>query len=329
MFKNILSLILFNLLLFVIWSCGTMAKKDDKISVPQKISVELPKVIQPQKESSSSQKLIKRSKKSFAYEELKDDVNYLNGLRIDIEVNLLFLDAVIDDIDKKCKETALNSICKIPEDTLEILFDEELSLEYKKITNESDTYTIGETLTFGDIEFIKRSSTEKYAYNVKMDTSFASNGTSSQTIEWSKNHHQVLSTYREETDSLSSEIKIDYSKRESGEEQMVVDDGYKSRENSSSDKFHFDLVKEVDRNETYRLSSSSESVDTDLIKTSFTSIGVLSNQGGFLRFKGVVELENFAEYEEFDSGGTIISSSYCYEDFDECSVDDESSWVRE
>ncbi len=326
MFKNILSLIIFNLLLFVIWSCGTMAKEDE-VSVPQKISVELPKVIRPKKESNSSQKLLKRSKKSFAYEELKEDVNYLNGLRVDIEVNLLFLDAVIKDIDKKCKDVVLNSSCKIPEDTLEFLFDEELSLRYKKITNETNFYTIGDILTFGEIEFVRRSSSEKYAYNVKMDTSFATNGTSSQTIEWSKNHRQVLSTYHEETNRLSSEIKIDYRKKESGEEQMVVDDGYKSKEDNSSDKFHFDLLKEVDTDETYRLSSNSESIDTDLTKISFNSTGVLSNQGGFLRFKGVAQSEKFAEYEQFDSDGNIIHSSYCYEDFDECRVDDEDSWT--
>ena len=322
MFKDMVKLWIVFLLLFVIWSCGTMSKpNDEKLSVPTKVSIEMPKALK-------STKKRRRKEKSLAYSELKEDVAYLENLRIDVEVNLLFINQVIGDIEKRCKETSIKHLCTIPEYELFFTFDKNLSESYTALTNEKEIYEIGDEITYGEVSFIQYLDSAKYQYQLIIDTSFDKSEKSSQTVKWSKDERNILSSYKEETSTLKSEIKIDFSKKESGEKQMIVDDGFRDKEDNSSDSFHFEILKKSDPNQTYIVTSNSKSINRLKEINSFDSTGELSNIGGFLRFNGVFNGDKLKEYETFDGEGNLLNVRYCYEYLD-CNLEDESSWIEE
>jgi len=316
MFKDVLKLWILFILLFVIWSCGTMSKSEDKLSVPQKVSIKMPKALKTVK------KRVKKEK-SLAYTELKEDVVYLERLRTDIEVNLLFINQVIEEIDTRCKEVSLNKACTIAEDELFFVFDKNISDRYVALTHEKAEYSIDDELTFGEIKFIKYGNSSKYQYHMTIDTS-SDDEKSSETIEWSRDENNILSFYVEESPLLKSEINIVYS-NEASEKHMVVDDLYLDKKENSRDDFHFDLLKKSDLNETYNIASSSKSINAQQEKSSFDSKGELSNIGGFLDFNGSFSGEKFKEYETFDGDGNLLTIKYCYEDLD-CDMDDRDSW---
>ena len=323
MFKDMLKLWIGVILLFVIWSCGTMSKpNDEKLSVPTKVSIEIPKALKTTKKR-------RRKDKSLAYTELKEDVAYLENLRIDVEINLLFINQVIGDIEKRCKETPINSVCKIPDNELVFTFDKNLSERYSALTDEKSLYRVGDELIYGEIEFMKHSNSAKYQYQLLIDTSFEKSEKSSQTVKWSKDEENILSFYKEESLTLNSEIKIDFSKKESGDKQMIVDDSFIDKEENISNSFHLELTKKSDLNETYNITSNSKDINQQQEVNIFDSVGELSNVGGFLRFNGLLfNGDKLKEYETFDGEGNLLSVRYCYEDLD-CDMEDESSWLEE
>ena len=316
MFKDVLKLCIIFLLLFVIWGCGTMSKSEEKLSVPQKVSMEMPKALK------KVNKKVKKEK-SLGFTELKEDVAYLEELRIDIEVTLLFINQVVDEIDERCKKISLNTVCTIPEDELFFIFDKKLSDRYVVLTHEKAEYMIDEELTFGEIKFIKYGNSSKYQYHMTIDTS-SDDEKSSETIEWSRDENNILSFYVEESPLLKSEINILYS-NEASEKHMVVDDFYLDKRDNSRDDFYFNLLKKSDLNETYTLTARSQSINAEQEKSSFDSKGELSNSGGFLYFNGFFSGEKFKEYETFDKDGNLLTLKYCYEDLD-CDMEDEDSW---
>jgi hypothetical protein len=322
MFKDILKLTLSVVLLFVIWGCGTMSKEEDSISVPQTVSIEMPKALK-------STQTVEVKEKSLAYKELKDDIAYVEELSIDIEINLLFINEVISQIESRCNEVEINGICKIPDDTLFFIFDENLSQRYIDLTGEKAMYTIGEELTYGDIEFVRYSKSDTYQYRLKMDTSFYSEDeVSSETIKWSDDKRKIIAFFDAESSTLESEIVIDYLEEENGEKSILVDDLYLDKRDNSSDDFYLDLVKLNDINETYFVNSSSISINEFSEEYTVDTEGELSNNGGYLDFEGSYYGEAFKEYEVFDKDGMQVESFYCYENLD-CDMDDEESWFED
>jgi len=319
MFKDILKLLIIFILLFLIWSCGTMAKEEESISVPQKVSIEMPKVL----------KIEKNREKSLAYKELKEDVAYVEELSLDIEINLLFINEVISQIDNRCKEIAINDICTIPEDTLFFMFDENLSQRYRDLTGEKAIYTVGDELMYGEIEFVRYSKSNNYQYRLKMDTSFYSEDElSSETITWSEDKRKIIASFKQESSTLETEIVIDYLEKENGEKSILVDDLYLDKRNNSSDDFYLDLVKLTDITETYFVNSSSITINELSEEYTVNAEGELSNSGGYLDFNGTYYGEAFKEYESFDNEGNQIESLYCYENL-ECDMEDEESWFED
>jgi len=319
MFKDIPKLIIISFLLFVIWGCGTMAKEEDKISVPQKVSIEMPKVL----------KIEKNKEKSLAYKELKEDVAYVEELSMGIEINLLFINEVASQIDNRCKKIVINSICNIPEDTLFFTFDENLSQRYRDLTGEKAIYTIGEELTYGKIEFIRYPKSETYQYRLKMDTSFYSKDeVSSETITWSEDKHKIVASFKQKSSTLETEILIDYLQKKNGEKSILVDDLYLDKRNNRSDDFYLDLVKLTDINETYFINSRSLAINEFSEEYTIDAEGELSNSGGYLDFNGIYYGEAFKEYESFDNEGNQLESLYCYENL-ECDMEDEESWFED
>ncbi len=330
MFVYKMQLSLLFIVLLSIWGCGTMAKEDESLSVPQKVSIDMPKALEAK--SSTRKKLKKFSyfkedeNKSSAYLELKEDVKFLEEQRISLEVNLLFINEVIDKVDSRCKNMPQEERCIIEEDSLTFVFDENLSNRLKKLTSEDLGYELGDVLSFGEIEFVEHTTQNKYSYSLKIDTAFEDEkGISFERISWSKDEKLIFSEYIEESVEEKSSIVIDFSKKEDNSKQIVTDNSFFNKVDSSSDVFHFEMLKKSDEVETYELNSTSLATDSDAKKNSFSSVGKLSNLGGYLNFTGEFDSELFKENDSFDGNGNIITSSYCYSGMD-CDLEDEDSW---
>jgi hypothetical protein len=327
MFKNKIYLSFTFVLLLSIWGCGTMAKEDDSLSVPQKVSIAMPKALEV--ESSKNEKSLKLNKedtkKSAAYLELKDDIEFLEEQRVELEVNLLFINEVISTIDNQCKGLAIEEPCIMEEESLSFLFDEELSRKLRLLTQKESEYELGDTLSFGEVEFIEHGSSNIYRYTLNMDTTFDDeNSTSSIGISWSKDEKIILAEYEEESDEEESSLQVEFLE-EDDSRRMIVEDGLFSKEDDSFDIFYFDMLAKSDVNETYELNSSSIDVDSDGEEENVTSVGQLSNLGGYLNFIGELDAETFKENDTFDGDGNILTSSYCYSGMD-CDLEDEESW---
>jgi len=331
MFKNKASLSLIFMILLDIWGCGTMAKENDTLSVPQKVSIEMPKALEVK--ATKNKKYLKvqkkESKKSTAYLALRDDVIFLEEQRVNVEINLLFINEIIFDIEQRCKDREKESICIIEENTLMFLFDQNLSNKLKTLSSENFGYELGDTLSFGKIEFTEHNTSNRYNYTLKMNTNFNSeNSTSFERISWTKDEKLILSEYIEENSDVKNSIKINFSIKTDNSRKIVVDDSIFSKIDSSSDTFHFDMLKKADTAETYELNSTSLDIDSDANKNTFTSIGILSNLGGYLNFIGDFDGETFKENDTFDGNGNILSSSYCYSDMN-CDLENEGDWLTD
>jgi Fe-S cluster assembly iron-binding protein IscA len=317
--KDIFKLITISLLLFIIWGCGTMAKEKEPVSVPQKVSIEMPKALKTET----------NKEKSLAYKELKEDVAYLESLRIDAEINLLFINEVISEIDKQCRDVTIDNICRIPEYELTFVFNKNISESYTLLSQEKAPYDIDDELAFGEIEFIKHANSSDYQYSLTMDTTFESKDTnSSTTVKWSKDKKHILGLYKEESVVFQSNITIDYLEEENAQQLMIADDSYFDKIDMLRDKFHFELLKLRDVNETNLISSSSESINHLGEEEYFDSEGEFSSMGGFLYFDGLFKGKKFQEYERFDKDGNQLESLYCSENLD-CDMDDEDSWFED
>ena len=326
MFKDKVISTFIVILVFLIWGCGTMAKEDDKISVPQKISIEMPKALRVNDKKSKSY-LKKEDNKSSAYLELKGDVKFLEEKRVELELNLLFINEVIEQIDIGCKNIALEKICRFKESKLSFIFDENLSKAVLELTHIKSDYEIGYEVLFGEVELVKYGNNALYQYRLKMDTTFGDLLIkSSETISWSRDKNKILSYYIEESQQNKREIRIKFEEEERKRKQIVVEDNFVNKIEKSSEAFYLKMVKEFDVNETYTLNSRSLSIDSDLVENRFSSLGLLSNIKGYLLFEGVFETETFKERERFDGDGRLIGSTYCWSDMN-CDLEDEGSWL--
>ena len=314
------------ILLFVVLGCGTMAKEEDKITVPQKVSIKMPKALESNPQQSKVY-LKKEENKSSAYLGLKEDVKFLEDKRVELEMNLLFINEVIDKIDVECKEVALEKVCNVKEESLIFVIDENLSKKIRELTHEPLVYELGDELLFGAVELVKYSQNALYQYRLKMDTTFEDSVTrSSETISWSKDENKILSYFEEEGSQFKREVTIKFEEEKDKAKKIVVEDNFLNKIEKSSDVFHLEMLKKSDKDETYNVNSNSVSINADLVKNSFTSSGQLSNRDGYLNFEGVFEGETFKERETFDGNGVLIGSSFCWSDMD-CDLKNEESWL--
>jgi len=335
MLKNKIHLTAIFILILSIWGCGTMAKEEDALSIPQKVSIEMPKALAvestQQAKPLAAQKAIDKNnnlEKSIGYLELKEDVTFLEAQRVILEINLLFINEVIQDIDTQCKDTALEAVCTIEAYSLSFLFDENLSKKVKALSPNNVDYDLGDTLTFGEIEFVEHTPEKNYRYTLKMDTTFGDEESNSfERISWSKDESLILSEYLEEGSDFTDTIKIDFRKNEDQSRQMLVEDGFMNKLDKSSHLFHFNMLKQNDKEESYDLNSTSLSINSDATTERFSSVGQLSNLGGYLNFTGEFDNEVFKENDTFDKDGNILGTLYCYSGLD-CDLEEEETWFN-
>ncbi|NEW61755.1 hypothetical protein GSY74_10700, partial [Sulfurovum sp. bin170] len=342
MFRKIIRLTL----LLGIFGCGTMfdstgsSGSRDKITIPKEISVKIPEILKNSK-NKRVEKIEKESVEqniSQGYNRLKGNIEEIVWSQKMMEINLLFIEEVIGEIDRRCKKTALDKLCIIESGELSFAFNDNFFIELSSIVNEEiddSLYELKDKIIFlGEVKFTQYSKNENYQYNLKIDTSplsklLGDDETSIQILKWSKDENRVFSYFSDESNSQKSDFGINYFKKDSGEKEMFVDSSFTSKVNIDRGKFHLKIIEKNDKDETFEITSkleSKEEYEGEIYYDNSSSIGEISNQGGFLSISGNFRGEISKEKYLFDGNGEIISSRYCEESL-VCDLNDDSTWL--
>jgi len=297
------------LILGGVFGCGMMSspKEDDnnkRISVPQKVSMEMPKELQEEKVENQKSSKEQEENRSIGYTFLKEDVAEVEKNIATLNQTLLFISLVKEDIDDRCRGVELNSSCVIDEEELSFVVDEKLAKEI----NDTD-FQMGDEIFFGRVEFIKHSSKELYQYEIELEYEFTDTFMAIETIKWSEDKKMILSLYDEEDEDEKIRLDVDYEIKDDGTQLVYIEDSYLDKDTNSSDILVLDILKRAGRDRYYELLSDNDMidyVDGKIEKGYFSTEGVLSSDGGYLLFYGEIDGEEFEEKELFDGEGNHL-----------------------
>ena len=202
------------LFLLVIFGCGGDTEPETKISmrIPIKIDIEMPKVITVsddefrehlgEQEKTSAQRLEDENN----YREIKPITLTIEQRFNETKFDIAMVNSVMDKIEKRCKDTPINKVCKIPKGSIEFLFDKQIVDELmgfvsrKKISDVDANSLIGKSLYFGLVEFVRHDENSSYTYSLMMDSTDIENMFFSieeskpyiKTLKWSKDRHKFF-----------------------------------------------------------------------------------------------------------------------------------------
>lgn len=341
-------LLLKSIILFGILGCGTMFDKkgssgsSERVSVPKEISIEIPKILRKDidtKEPQQSQKEEYSQNISKGYRELKNSIENVVWSQKLANINLLFAQRIIKDVDSRCRKEKLNSICIIDAGELSFVFDQKFILDMSRIVGESvedDFKDIKDKLIpLGQVEFTQYDKKEEYQYNLKIDSSpisafLGEDEVSIQTLKWSEEKNRVL-TILDEEDNISKEVlTISYLKKDSGEKEMSMKNLYDSSISIDQSTFYLHLTDKNDDNESFDINSNYQNLveyKGEVYIDHSISVGEISTKGGFLDIYGnYLNYNLFKEKYLFDGNGEILSSQYCEENL-VCDMSDPSTWL--
>jgi len=218
-------------------------------------------------------------------------------------------------------------------------------------------------MTLGKTTFTQHTDSEDYQYSLSMDMSamirrFETDTTIyTQIIKWSKDEKRVWSIYAQENEESTSNMSLRYSENENGQTQMEIDEESKFSGGSSlaststvststpvdvngtvinlgndtpsieniDEKFYFKIT---NKDDYFKIISNSSYLEDEKKIDSSSSVGEISDEGGYLNFRGVFLENEYREKEKFDANGNIVFSGYC-DSLEACDLNDESTWVEQ
>lgn len=357
--KKILISIGLSLLLI---GCGSdsnsdITSKKQNISVPNKIDVKTPKVLKGESTDSATSKIQKtelQSGNSRGYLQLKENIAETEFMKNDLKINLLLAEKIMPQIQEECQDIPTGTTCNIEAGKLTFVLNNTLIREIGDITGEIPSKVLTKeqekTLKLGKTSFTQYTQSKEHQYALVMnmtpiENSFGSTVKESiQTIKWSKDENNVWSTYSTKDNSSHSSMSLRYLKKDNGEVEMEIDDDYNAvsvesmvstpvngdpdtSEHKTSDisgKFNFKII---NSDENFKVTSSSSDYENGERIHTTSSIGEISDKGGYLSFRGFFFNTEYREKEQFDAKGNVVSSIYC-DSAQECSLNDESTWIK-
>jgi len=355
-------------LAFLLLGCNNDSNKSNttnttetqKVSVPTQIDMKLPKAL---KNGSSSQKHFEKvddssTNKNRGYLELKDNVAQAEEELKMVKINLLLADKLMPQIQTECEDIPISQTCEIADGELSFVFDSQMRKEISNIIGEAlPEDTPDETMTLGKSSFTIYPNTEDYQYVLTLDMSTmiresqTDNTNYIQTIKWSKDENHIWSIYTQKDETTTASISSRYNKGTDGQTQMEIDELFNGSYNSSSssstttienkdtinleddtpsiektnDTFHFKIT---NKDDYFKIVANSNNIENDKQIYSDSSIGEVSDKGGYLNFKGVFFDNEYREINKFDANGNSVFSAYC-DDSQECDLNDESTWIEQ
>lgn len=294
-------------------SRNTFLSINEKISVPKEIAIKIPNALEKSFNSNIQKSQIETSG-SLGYLQLIDSISQLTTTQKSIELELLVINHIVEDIRKYCIDIPFDTTCSIPTGELTLTFTNELISDIKKLEEDAQILQ-GEVTPLNKVEFTQYNEDKIFQYTF---TIYHEDEQSHSTIQWSKDKKHILSTYQYYyNNQLDFYSKIDYNELSNGERKMTVDDSFLNP-NGQKENFHFNIIDKG--NEYYRIQSNES---FELGKSS--SLGELSEKGGYLVFSGMFDNDKFGEKQTFDPEGNLLASSFCNLSI-ECTLEDTSTW---
>ena len=335
-----------------------------KISVPKNIDMKLPKALESG--SKTQKKLEKKDELSAntsrGYLQLKDDIEGAEGERKEVQINLLLADKLMPQIQTACEDTPVSQTCEIESDELSFVLDSTMREDIANIIGETFPKDIEDKeFTLGKTTFTQYPDSEDYQYTLSMDMSKMIRRDESdktrytQIIKWSKDENRVWSIYAQENGDASSTLSLRYTKDANGQTQMDIDEKSNSVITTSSsthtvststpvesnssvisladdtplikdieDEFHFKITNKEDY---FKIISNGRYFEDEKKIESSSSVGEISDKGGYLNFRGVFLDNEYREKEKFNAEGKVVFSGYC-DSSQACEFNDESTWFE-
>jgi hypothetical protein len=344
--------------LLFLFGCAVMSnpkeEEIEKISLPPKVSVDIPDALNPDTDLTKSLQKIKIDKQSGYAQGYINIVEYIDLVEYVItQIKLLIplVDHSMLDIQKECQGTSINEVCKIEAGRVSIVLNEELLLRLRSLfqvdLQVSNRVAIGEEITYGDIEFAQYDNNHTYNYKLSIDITELhsiiyehniSSYKAMQVIEWSDDNNTVLSSlYNGDGETFDKAWTISY-ENEGFKERMHLYDTEFDVDPLPQFSNTFTLTKLYDANNTYYAKYNSitnpYSYGTDS-RTSekFTSYTQLTNGNGYQRFvTSNPYLSGDPLYREdsvFDNFGKLLALTYCDEIDEQCSIENPDSWYSD
>ena len=348
----------------ILMGCGSNSKSNNEkktesknsISVPQNISMMMPKALRGESGADAS-RFEKRNKKdssdsqdvnmniSRGYMALKGDIEQVESMKMELQINLLLADKIMPKIEEECQDIPLGTTCMIESGQLSFILDKEMMNEISNITgeeipSEASAEIENREIKLGETSFIQYASSEDYQYVLVMDMSTIENGfnskkvESTQTIKWSKDENHIWSMYDMKEKNMELSMVLRYLKKSNGQIEMEVNDKFEETFSMDLDDINTETIKGEfnfkisNLNDDYKITSSSIDYNGDTQMGSSISVGEISdNKGGYLNFKGIFDGNEYREKEQFNAKGEVIFSGYC-DSLQECDLNDESTWLE-
>lgn len=327
--------------------CGVMSQPSptpSSLSLPDKISVEIPKVLKSKEDQNTAQNkiLVERIEgQASGYRAVKEYTDKFLEVLDEMHFNLFLGNLVIKDIEKQCKSTPINTICTLPPNSLSFIVNDKIVAQHKTLfdlsfaVNRPLSNLLHQELFFGEIEFIKHDLNASYHYSLQMDMSNIINKlnfeitppTILQHIQWSEDKNQTFSSLSKTlADNDNNAWTLLFYAKENEEKMHLSDYSYNILQGFINRTFSLDKVEEQYHAQLNSITSIPIRNNVTVETQHSSRIGLNPNEG-FQKFTQTDRANNYYKInkeEVFDSNGSLLATSYC--DSDACKLYDTTTW---
>ena len=311
--------------------------------VPQKINITIPDGLKTTRGAGAQKGSFQKTTDnipSYGYEQLKSAIKEAEDTVKDVKKNMLYLGAMMSDIQKECVATAINTQCIIPAGTISLTISTSLESELNDIESEFNTTTsdevppINTVLSMGKILYTKFDGTRPYQHDVVLDLQPTLSALGLQvtkqleSMKWSDDNNSVETISDVDDEYGTYNMHLTYNKKNDGSSSMQIVNAFKDKAPLlSAGNFTLSIKDLNDVNNTVEVASTGNFSD-GTFNDSFSATGKVSKNGGFLNSKGTFNGSNdYAEKETFDKEGNLLQSKFCDDDVaNTCTIDDETTW---
>jgi hypothetical protein len=342
-----------------VFGCGVHQNpdKEEQVLIPEKISVDIPKLLSLEEGNGSSSSKQQKIQEEFfggeatGYQDVQGYIGFLESVIKEIKFNNVIGNTIVLDVQEHCAKVVLDEVCSVPSNTFFLKVDEALIAQYEvffpkafRINEES----VGKSIAFDEIEFIKHDENHTYQYDIQLDLTQISNALYKkdfifdanlskvvQNVKWSEDNNTIFTSISPSyEDNVTYPWTISYQNRPTVEERMYLWSNNVDLLPKPSDMVTFDLRKKEDENETsiYKFNEIKEKNSFGEVSLStYVAYGELSKTNGFQTFSQTESSESDGEsktkkQEIFTNEGALIASTYCDSYSAECSLYDSSTW---
>ena len=338
------------LVLLMLIGCGVQVNSESKqIHIPEKISVEIPAILNPKKDKSNGKqekiKIDRVEGQASGYRSVTHYISKLIRVVDEMKSNLLMGNHVIEDVEKRCQKIPLDEVCTIPANSLSLIIDKQIIKQLGLLLGDDYLWdrdidsVIGKRVFFGEIEFIKHDSNSTYQYSLNMDMSkiidiisYDNVYKSIQKIQWAEDREQILSSLSKEISNSDSSSWTLHYHNESAEESMHLNDNITDYTSGITNRV-FSLIKHPKEGSYDTTLNSIKKIsfmtNDNVVETKFSSLIKLEKEKGFQKFTQTDSANSYYKInreEIFDGNGSLVATTYCDSDSSECSLYDKSTW---